>query len=250
MIVAALLAFGLGAPESAEARGKRSDSSASSRKKSKSKSKSKKSARSSKRSRRHRSKGGEYGANARQDELRTEPLEKPSGKLWVRAENTGEELEVNIYKPDGSFDETSLAKLDEMWRCLRTGKIRAVRPELYEQISRMQDHFDGKQIQLVSGFRFAERSSSRHFHASAGDFRIKDVSIREAYDFAKTLDAGGMGLGIYPRSQFIHVDFRAPGEPSYRWTDYSPPSGGKSKSKKSKSKRKTGRTQPARRPTS
>jgi uncharacterized protein YcbK (DUF882 family) len=228
MIVAGLIAIGLGAPESAEARGKKSDSSVSKKKRSKAK----------------KRRGGEVGANARKDELRTEPLEKPSGNLWIRAENTGEELRVSIYKPDGSFDDGSLAKLDEMWRCLRSGKVRAVRPELYEQISRMQDHFGGKQIQLVSGFRYPERSSSRHHHASAGDFRIKDVSIRAAYAFAKTLDAGGMGLGIYPRSQFIHVDFRAPGEPSYRWTDNS----GRKKSKKSK--RKTGRTQPARKPTS
>ena len=108
----------------------------------------------------------------------------------------------------------------------------------------MQDHFEGKQIQLV-GFRI-ERSSSRHFHAAAGDFRIKDISIREAYAYAKTLDQGGMGLGIYPRSQFIHVDYRAPGEPSFRWTDNSGPSRGKAK----KSKRKTGRIHPARKPTS
>lgn len=230
IIVAGLVALGLLAPEPAEARGKKSDSSVS-KKRSKKK---------------RRGRGGEIGANARKDELRTEPLEKPSGNLWVRAENTGEELRVNIYKPDGSFDDAALAQLDEMWRCLRSGKIRAVRPELYEQISRIQDHFEGKQIQLVSGFRYPERSSSRHHHASASDFRIKGVSTREAYAFAKTLDAGNMGLGIYPRSQFIHVDFRAPGEPSYRWTDNSGPSRGKSK----KSKRKTGRTQPARKPTS
>ena len=228
IIVAGLVALGLAAPDVAEARGKKSDTSA------------------KKRSKKRRGRGGEIGANARKDELRTEPLEKPSGNLWVRAENTGEELKVNIYKADGSFDDASLAQLDEMWRCLRSGKIRAVRPELYEQISRMQDHFGGKQIQLVSGFRYPERSSSRHHHDSAGDFRVKDVSIRDAYAFAKTLDAGNMGLGIYPRSQFIHVDFRAPGEPSYRWTDNSGPSRGKSK----KSKRKTGRTQPARKPTS
>ncbi len=28
-----------------------------------------------------------------------------------------------------------------------------------------------------------------------------------------------MGIGIYPRSQFVHIDVRPP--PSYRWIDYS-----------------------------
>jgi hypothetical protein len=58
-----------------------------------------------------------------------------------------------------------------------------------------------------------------------------------------------MGIGLYPTSQFIHVDFRAPGEPSYRWTDTSGPGGKKHKHKKKK-KKSTHRTQPARKPTS
>ena len=95
-------------------------------------------------------------------------------------------------------------------------------PRLYEQLSRMQDHFGKVKATVVSGFRFAERSSSRHYHASAMDIRITGVSIREMYDMAESLDGGGMGIGIYPRADFVHVDWRAPGEPSYRWTDRSP----------------------------
>lgn len=186
------------------------------------------------------------GHNAGKTTLRAEPLEKPSGHVMLRAENLGEAVDVNIYKPDGSFDERSLAKLDDMFRCVKTGEVRAVRRELYEQLSRINDHFTGKQILLVSGFRFAERNSSRHFHASAMDIRIPGVSINEMYKYAESLDAGGMGLGIYPTSQFIHVDFRAPGEPSYRWTDYSGHGGPAKRVKKSKSQH----TQPARKPTS
>lgn len=186
------------------------------------------------------------GHNAARSTLRTEPLEKPSGEISVRAENLNEEVTVNIYKPDGSFDEAALAKLDEVFRCVRTGEVRAVRPELYEQLSRIYDHFDKKQISLVSGFRFAERNSSRHYHASAMDIRIPGISINTMYAYAESLDPGGMGIGLYPTSQFIHVDFRAPGEPSYRWTDYSG-HGGSSKHKKKKS---TGRVHPARKPTS
>jgi len=178
--------------------------------------------------------------------LRDAPLEHPSGDLWVHAENLGEEVKVNLYRPDGSFDEAALAQLDNLFRCKRTGEVRAVDPRLYEQLSRIQDHFDGKLVELVSGFRFAERDSSRHFHASAMDIRIHGVSIRDMYKYAETLDAGGMGIGIYPRSGFIHVDFRAPGEPSYRWTDYSGPGGGKARHQRGKS----GRKARARKPTS
>jgi len=185
------------------------------------------------------------GHNANKSTLRTEPLSKPSGDIWLSAENLGEEIKVNIYKEDGTFDDAALAQLDELFRCRQTGEVRAVRAELYEQLSRMYDHFGGKKVQLVSGFRFAERNSSRHYHASAMDIRIPGVSIRDMYNYAESLDAGNMGIGLYPTSQFIHVDFRAPGEPSYRWTDWSGHSGKKSSKPKS-----PGRTQPARKPVS
>jgi uncharacterized protein YcbK (DUF882 family) len=186
------------------------------------------------------------GHNAPKSTLRTEPLAKPSGEVWLKADNLNEEVKLNIYKEDGSFDEASLAKLDELFRCRATGEVRAVRAELYEQLSRIYDHFEGKQIHLVSGLRFNERSSSRHHHASAMDIRIHGVSDRAMYKFAETLDTGNMGIGIYPTSGFIHVDYRAPGEPSYRWTDWSGSGSGKKKSKRND----TGRTQPARKPTS
>jgi len=176
--------------------------------------------------------------------LRKEPLDRPSGDIWLSAENLREEVRLNIYKPDGSYDDAALAQLDEMFRCKRTGEVRSVDPRLYEQLSRIYDHFGGKRVNLVSGFRFAERSSSRHFHASAMDIRIDGVTIREMYAFAESLDGGGMGIGIYPRSGFIHVDFRAPGDPSYRWTDYSGPNSGKAR------KKSPGRTARAKKPTS
>lgn len=188
------------------------------------------------------------GHGASRSSLRTEPLPRPSGEVWLRAENLADEAKVNIYKPDGSFDDAALARLDDLFRCRQTGEVRAVRPELYEQLSRIYDHFGGKRVDLVSGFRYAERNSSRHFHASAMDIRIKDVSIREMYAYAESLDGGDMGIGLYPTSGFIHVDFRAPGERSYRWTDYSGPNSGKKKAKKTKKSKN--RTQPARKPVS
>lgn len=183
------------------------------------------------------------GHGVAKDKLRAEPLERPSGAIDLVAENLSEGTTVNLYKEDGTFDDASLAALDELFRCKRTDETRAVRPELYEMLSRIYDHFGQKRISLVSGFRFAERDSSRHFHASAMDIRIDGVSAREIYEFAESLDAGGMGIGIYPHSGFVHVDFRAPGEPSYRWRDLSGPSHG-SKSKTKAKRRTTRATKP------
>ena len=162
------------------------------------------------------------GHNASTHSLRSEPAPKPSGNIKIYSLNTREELEVNIYTEDGDFDDAALAALDHLFRCWRSGRERAIDPRLYEILSSIYDHF-GTRIDLTSGFRYYERHSSRHNNGAAADISIPGVSVRSLYEFTSSLDPGGMGVGLYPRSGFIHVDFRAPGAPSYRWTDYSGP---------------------------
>ncbi len=155
-------------------------------------------------------------------ELRTSPLTKPSGNIALYNVHHRRTVNVNIYDADGDFDDDALAKLDHNFRCWRTGNERAVDPRLYEMLSRVYDRFGKKRIELVSGFRFQRNESSRHFHGSAADIRVSGVTTRQLYNFVRSLDVGGMGVGIYPRSGFVHMDFRAPGDKSYRWTDTSP----------------------------
>lgn len=191
------------------------------------------------------------GQNAPTSALRKDPLSKPSGDVWLRAVNLNAEIRANIYKADGTFDDETLAMLDELFRCTATNEVRAVNAKLLEHLSRINDQYPDKPVELVSGFRYAERDSSRHFHASAMDVRVPGVPAHELRRFAEGLDQGkdgpdgGMGIGIYPASGFVHIDFRAPGDPSFRWTDWSG-----SKRKKSSKKKAPGRTQPARKPTS
>ncbi len=167
------------------------------------------------------------GHNLGDARLRETPLNRPSGDIVMEPVNfSGEEYKVHIYDPDGGFDDAALAELDHGMRCKRTGNERAIDPRLYEMMSRIYDHFGRKPIMLVSGHRYQKNEKSRHFHGSAMDIRIEGVSIRRLYDYASSLDEGGnmaMGVGIYPNSGFVHVDFRAPGAKSYRWTDYSGP---------------------------
>jgi len=164
--------------------------------------------------------------------LRSEPVPRPSGAVAFEPNHRpGVIIRGQIYTAAGDFDDAALAELDRGFACKRTGDLRAVDPHLYEIMSSIYDHFGGKTIVLVSGHRFQKNESSRHFHASAMDIYIPGVSIRELYDFASSLDTGGMGVGLYPNSGFVHVDRRAPGAPSYRWTDWSGPRRGKSHKK-------------------
>jgi uncharacterized protein YcbK (DUF882 family) len=163
------------------------------------------------------------GRLASPDELRDDPLARPSGRIELYAVNFGESVSVDLYKPDGSFNEDAIDQLNHLWRCKRTGTEKSIDRHLFEMLSRIYDHF-GKRIELVSGFRNQKRTSSFHFHGSASDIRIPGVSDTVLHKYVTSLDTGGMGIGIYPRAGFIHVDIRP--EASYRWTDYSPPGSG------------------------
>ena len=181
------------------------------------------------------------GKSVQKAALRTEPLPTPTGDIWVYAVNFREELKVNIYSSggqSGEFNDEVLAQLDGVFRCKRTGETRLIDPHLYEILSIIYEHFGQKRIDLVSGYREQKKESSRHFHGSAMDIRVPGVSTRELFDFAATLDLGGMGVGRYPNSDFVHVDFRAPGAKSYRWTDYSYPDNRRKKKKRKKRKRR------------
>jgi uncharacterized protein YcbK (DUF882 family) len=160
------------------------------------------------------------GRLASASELRDAPLDRPSGHLEMYAVNFQERVDVELYRKDGSFDPDALDELNHLFRCRRTDTEKSINPRLFVTLSRIYDHF-GKRIELVSGFRNQERTSSFHFHGSASDIRIPGVSDKALHAYVESLDTGGMGIGIYPRAGFIHVDIRP--EPSYRWTDNSPP---------------------------
>jgi uncharacterized protein YcbK (DUF882 family) len=151
--------------------------------------------------------------------LRREPLSRPSGNVHLYSINHRDELKVSIFKPDGSYDEEALTQLNHFVRSRGANTERAIEPRLYEILSHIYDHYEGRVLEFVSGFRDQPRSESYHYLGSAVDMRVRGVSVKELRSFVRTLDTGGMGLGLYPRVGFIHVDVRP--EPSYYWVDYS-----------------------------
>jgi uncharacterized protein YcbK (DUF882 family) len=148
-----------------------------------------------------------------------EPPAPPSGNLRIYSINYKEEADVNIYNPDGSFNTDALAEINSIFKCRRSGLEREIDTRLVTILSHIYDHFDGKRIELLSGYRYQRRTTSNHFHGSAADIRVPGVDPRKLRTFVETLDAGGMGVGWYPKVGFVQVDVRQP--PSYRWIDYS-----------------------------
>jgi len=169
---------------------------------------------------RKRAKGGRFqGRVVAEHELRARPLPHPSGNVHVFAINSHEELKVNIYNPDGSYNEDSLQRLAHILRCKRTGQERPMEPRLMALLSHVYDHFGGRRLEVVSGFRFQRRTTSHHFSGTATDIRVEGIDAKKVRDFVYQLDEGGMGVGYYPKTHFVHIDVRP--LPSFRWTDYS-----------------------------
>jgi uncharacterized protein YcbK (DUF882 family) len=153
-----------------------------------------------------------------EDRLRKRLPPPPSGNLYLFRTVEKESLKVNIFNPDGSYNVDAIKAASHMLRCRRTDTEREMEPRLLAILSHVFDHFGERRIDVVSGYRNQRKTTSYHYKGSAADIRIEGVPARKLKAFVETLDAGGMGIGIYPITGFVHVDVRPP--PSYRWTDY------------------------------
>lgn len=101
------------------------------------------------------------------------------------------------------------------------GSARPPNPRLLAILTRISDHFGGRRIQIVSGYRKAggyTRDTSRHTQGDAMDIRIEGVPITAIRDYCRTLS--NVGCGYYPTSRFVHVDVR---DRSEFWIDWSGP---------------------------
>lgn len=153
-------------------------------------------------------------------QLRATPLPLPSGHVELFGLASREEASLDIFNDDGSFDVDELHKADHMLRCKRTDTEKPIDPRLIVLLSHVYDHF-GKRLEVVSGYRNQRKQTSFHFKGSASDIRIQGVPPKKIVQFASTLDTGGMGIGLYPRAKFVHIDVRP--LPSYRWIDNARP---------------------------
>ncbi len=94
-------------------------------------------------------------------------------------------------------------------------------PRLVRLLARLSDHFGGRPLYIISGYRHAggyTKPTSRHVAAQAVDLRIPGVPLQVLRDYCASFDH--VGVGYYPRSHFVHLDVR---RKNARWTDYSGP---------------------------
>ena len=117
----------------------------------------------------------------------------------------------------GGFDAAAIevARQAFAWRNDDFQSQHAVSTRLLDLVYQTMRHFEATEVEIVSGFRDG-RSTSRHSHGRAIDFTIPGVTMTALAEYVRSL--GFVGVGIYPRTGFVHLDVRAA---SYFWVDSS-----------------------------
>ncbi|MGE0787104.1 MAG: LysM peptidoglycan-binding domain-containing protein [Sandaracinaceae bacterium] len=132
-------------------------------------------------------------------------------------------LRVRLVDQRGRARRVAVRRLQELMRSADSRRLGPSPPQrLLEIVARLSDHFGGREITIVSGYRAAggdTRTESRHVRGHALDIRVRGVPNTELRDYVRTT-FNHVGVGFYPRSHFIHVDVR---DRDAYWVDWSGP---------------------------
>jgi uncharacterized protein YcbK (DUF882 family) len=145
------------------------------------------------------------------------------GELTLIRIATSERLVIRPLDHRGRVRGVARDQVSRLLRDRKTGQKRAIHPTLLRLLTRVSDHFGGRPIHVISGYRDSDahqhtREGSRHTMGRAIDFRIAGVPHEAVRDYCRKL--GNVGVGYYPRSTFVHLDVRD--KPTY-WVDWSRP---------------------------
>jgi uncharacterized protein YcbK (DUF882 family) len=137
-------------------------------------------------------------------------------RIWSR-----ETERIRVVDARGRVKPTTQQLMREFLRPRESPKRKMPNARLLALIAQVSDHYGGRTLHVVSGFRLAgglTRTTSRHVAGEAMDFRIPGVPLTDLRDYCQHFE--NVGVGYYPRSQFVHLDVRVQ---AARWTDWSLP---------------------------
>lgn len=132
--------------------------------------------------------------------------------------NRGETLEIPVATDSGGFSSTDLDRVAHELRSA-AGDEHPMDPRTLSLVYRIETHFEVPEIRVVSGYRVPKPGShSNHGKGRAIDLVVPGVADEEVARYVR--ETGFVGVGVYPTSQFVHVDVRPH---SYFWVDFSGP---------------------------
>jgi hypothetical protein len=116
----------------------------------------------------------------------------------------------------------SLMVRAERFLRFRDGSRHLLHPRLLRHLAALSDHFGGRRIVVLSGFRpqLRDLNGPRTIHSRgyAVDLRVEGINVRAVHGFCTTLR--GAGCGLYPRANYVHLDVRAE---NASWVDNTAP---------------------------
>jgi uncharacterized protein YcbK (DUF882 family) len=130
--------------------------------------------------------------------------------------HTGESLDA-IYWDNGGYVPDALQAVNKVLRDFRTGDEHVMDPRLLDLLNAVHGKVEARSpFQVISGYRsprtnamLHERSNgvaagSLHMQGMAIDVRVEGVQLDHVHQAA--LDLGRGGVGLYPVSNFVHMD--------------------------------------------
>lgn len=144
----------------------------------------------------------------------------PKRRGFLRMARGTDKLEIQLLGKRGHLAPAALAGLGRLMRFYPTGEKIPIDPRLASLIGEVSDHFGGKPLRVVSGYRpYTPAQYTPHSNHNLGralDFSVDGVPATALRDFCRTFR--NAGVGYYPNSTFVHLDVRA--GKAY-WVDYS-----------------------------
>lgn len=139
---------------------------------------------------------------------------------FVRMMRGSDKLEVQLLSRRGRLMPAALPGLSRVLRYYPTNEKIPIDPRLASLIGLVSDHFGGRTLHVVSGFRpyspVQYAPHSNHNLGRAMDFSVEGVPNTVLRDFCRTFR--NAGVGYYPNGTFVHLDVRSI---KTTWIDYS-----------------------------
>lgn len=146
---------------------------------------------------------------------------KRPGRAELYRVATKQSLMISLVDPRGRVRSAAPGQLAAFLRPRNSTKIKAPQKRLIALLAQVSDHFGGRKIQVVSGYRLAggyTSHESRHVAGAAIDLHVEGVPNRSLCDYLRHFD--DVGVGFYPNSTFVHFDVR---DRNAYWIDVSGP---------------------------
>lgn len=140
-----------------------------------------------------------------------------SGRATFVRVRDNERKTMTMFDGRGRVRTYALRTISRLARSTK-GKVRWLDRRLIGLLGQVAEHYPGRVIEIISGYRPHRRGKKRSQHAlgKAVDFRVHGVANLELYNYLRTFPK--VGVGYYPNSTFVHLDVR---DRKYTWTDVS-----------------------------